>query len=394
MGRKAATGGVFPKGDRIQIRFEYRGKEYRPSLDLKPTAANLKHAARMRLLIVEEIKAGVFDFVKYFPDYRFIDKQAFAPAAQLINLFDTVADKFIKWVKTRQEHSSVLSLERKIGSFWRPVFGTRDIRSITYPELSAHVADRVWGSNKTHNNYVSALREMMAYALDHEYLATNPADKLKMLKVQRPEPDPYNVTEARALLGVATKAHGAIDALYWELSFLLGMRPGEQISIQWLDWNRITGRLTVQRMRTENESKDSTKTHVARHMDLSPRAVEVLTELRPLTQMRGPFMFIDYETGGQINRSTVMQERWVLLHKLAGVRYREPYQCRHSSVSWQLMAGENLMKVAKNHGHSLATMLKTYAHWIDTDSETDEIKRIRAFHGWVASGSAAERSKE
>ena len=39
--------------------------------------------------------------------------------------------------------------------------------------------------------------------------------------------------------------------------------------------------------------------------------------------------------------------------------------------------------MAKNHGHSLATMLKTYAHWIDTESDRDEIASIRAFHGWV-----------
>jgi len=352
----------------------------RPTLPLKPTTSNLQHAARLRKAIAEEIRSGTFQLAEHFPDYKFLERHTTPEESAT---FDEVRNAFLKWVSTRQEHSSVASLKRKLSFFWSPKFGTERIKKIGYKNLSDHVASKQWGSSKTHNNYVSALREMFSYALDHEYITENPADKLRMLKVQRPEPEPYTVEEAQALIATAFKTHGDIDGLYWTVSFLLGMRPGEQISAKWIDWNKITGRLTVRRMRTEGESKDRTKTATARHVDLPPAAVTALNGLRALTALRGDYMFIDYETGGQIDRSTVMQARWALLHKIAGVSYREPYQCRHSSVSWKLMAGENWMKVAKNHGHSLATMLKTYAHWIDTESDRDEIARIRAFHGWV-----------
>lgn len=341
-------------------------------------------------MVLEEIKAGTLDLTRHFPDYRFLERHQEGPVAVT---FDEVREAFLRWVSTRQAHSSVLSLRRKLTSFWSPKFGTVNIKTIRYKDLSDHVAARKWGSSKTHNNYVSALREMLAYAVDHEYIEASPAEKLKMLPVQRPEPHPYTVEEAQALIQAAHRVHGEIDGIYWHIAFLLGMRPGEQISVKWLDWNKVTGRLSVARVRTEGESKDSTKTNTVRHVDLPPAAVPLLNTLRGLTALRGPWMFVDYETGQQIDRSTVMQERWVLLHKVAGVSYREPYQCRHSSVSWKLMAGENWMKVAKNHGHSLATMLKTYAHWIDTDSATDEVERIRAFHGWKDSGEAAERRK-
>lgn len=352
----------------------------RPTLPLKPTAANLQHAARLRKTIVEEIRNGTFDLAEHFPGYKFLERHSTPEESAT---FTEVRNAFLKWVSTRQEHSSVASLNRKLTHFWTPKFGDERIKRITYKMLSDHVASKEWGSSKTHNNYVSALREMFAYALDHEYLSENPAEKLRMLKVQRPEPEPYTVPEAQALIDAAFKTHGDIDGIYWQIAFLLGMRPGEQISAKWSDWNKITGRLTVRRMRTEGESKDRTKTATVRHVDLPPSAAIALNKLRALTALRGEFMFIDYTTGAQIDRSTVMQERWVLLHRVAGVSYREPYQCRHSSVSWKLMAGENWMKVAKNHGHSLATMLKTYAHWIDTDSDTEEVARICAFHGWV-----------
>ena len=377
MGRRSESGGVTPKGDRIQVRFTWRGEELRPTLDLKPTAANLKHAARVRIDIMADIKAGTLDLRKYFPDYRFVDAHQENP---LVNTFSDVLLEFLKWVKTRQQHSSVLSLKRKLTSFWLPKFGAKDIKKITYKELSKHISEREWGTAKTHNNYVSALRELFAYAHDHDYLTENVTVKLKMLKVQTVEPNPYTITEARALIDQAHKTHGEHDGLYWHVAFLLGMRPGEQISVKWTDWNKITGRLTISRMRTESEDKATTKTARARHIDLPDAVVPLLTRLRALTALRGDFMFIDTRTGEQIERSTIMQERWAVLHKLAGVNYREPYQCRHSSVSWKLMAGENFMKVAKNHGHSLATMLKTYAHWVDSDSEGAEIQRIKDFH--------------
>lgn len=365
------------KGERIQVRFTWQGRELRPTLDLKPTAANLKHAVRLRETIVEDIRRGDFNIRKYFPDYRMADELQGQSAT-----FKNVVDEFLKWARTRQKHSSVLSLQRKLNSFWVPVFGAQEIRRITYRDLSTHVAGRKWGSPKTHNNYVSALREMFTYAQDHEHITDNPSLRLKMLKVQVPEPNPYTVDEAKALIAQAQKSHGEHDSLYWHLAFLLGMRPGEMISVKWSDWNRVTGRLTVSRMRTEGEDSGTTKTGRARHVDLPPAAVPLLSRLRALTALRGEWMFIDTQTGGQIERSTIMQERWAALHKLAGVSYREPYQCRHSSVSWKLMAGENYMKVAKNHGHSLATMFKVYAHWVESDCEQGELRKIIDFHGF------------
>jgi hypothetical protein len=52
-------------------------------------------------------------------------------------------------------------------------------------------------------------------------------------------------------------------------------------------------------------------------------------------------------------------------------RYREPYNARHSFVSWNLMLGKNLLWVAKQHGHSVQTMLDVYAAWIEGSQEAD-----------------------
>ena len=52
-------------------------------------------------------------------------------------------------------------------------------------------------------------------------------------------------------------------------------------------------------------------------------------------------------------------------------------RARHSSVSWNLMTGKNILWVAKHHGHSVSTMLTTYAAWTEgaTDADVEAIKR-------------------
>ena len=51
-------------------------------------------------------------------------------------------------------------------------------------------------------------------------------------------------------------------------------------------------------------------------------------------------------------------------------RYREPYNARHSSVTWNLRTGKNPLWVAKQHGHSVQTMLDVYAAWIEGAKES------------------------
>lgn len=46
-----------------------------------------------------------------------------------------------------------------------------------------------------------------------------------------------------------------------------------------------------------------------------------------------------------------------------GARYREPYQARSSYISWSLMIGKNIIKLAQEDGHSIETMLRKCAAW-------------------------------
>src|SRR6266702_6469555 len=69
--------------------------------------------------------------------------------------------------------------------------------------------------------------------------------------------------------------------------------------------------------------------------------------------------------------------RWRYTIDKLQVRYREPYNARHSCVSWNLMIGKNLMWCARQHGHSVQVMLTMYGAWIEgsPEADIDAIKR-------------------
>jgi hypothetical protein len=87
------------------------------------------------------------------------------------------------------------------------------------------------------------------------------------------------------------------------------------------------------------------------------------------------------ENGEPIRNLNDPYDHWVwTLMKSVTVRYREPYAARHSCVSWNLMIGKNLLWVAKQHGHSVQTMLSTYAAWTE-GAKDEDIELIRAAMG-------------
>jgi integrase len=82
-------------------------------------------------------------------------------------------------------------------------------------------------------------------------------------------------------------------------------------------------------------------------------------------------------TGEPIVTLDAAYRRWRrTLKRLSTIRYRKPYAARHCSLSWNLMIGKKPLWVAKQHGHSLETMLRNYTAWAEGAVEAD-VKRVK-----------------
>jgi len=149
------------------------------------------------------------------------------------------------------------------------------------------------------------------------------------------------------------------------------------------DYDARRAVLSVTKARVLRRDKDRTKTQEDRDVELCPRALEVLRRHLALREeyvaagkIRHEHLFF-LEDGRPISDPEITRWRWSESIKALNIQRRGPYHARHSSVTWQLMLGKNLLWVAKQHGHSVEVMLRMYAAWLDgaTDADIHGIKQ-------------------
>lgn len=374
MGRKSETGGVTPLGGRIQVRFSWRGKELRPTLDMKPTAANLKHARRIREAVVADIKAGVFNLAEYFPDYKFAEKHT---ADALGRAFRQWADLWVELSARNLEDSTLRIYKRHLAAYWTAAFGDDMPKAITHERVLRHLArlatehlDERTGklvkplSRKTQNNILIPLRGVFELACKSDPHLRNPTDGIDNLKVQKAQPDPFEPEEVEVILAALRERFGDEYADYFEFACFAGPRPSEQIALLWQDVDLRSGVVKVRRARVMAKDKERTKTAYEREVELNARALAVIERQRARTQLKGDHVFRNPSTGRPWNDEQEQRKVWVIALRTAKIRYRPPKECRDTSVTVALMAGADPLWVAKQHGHSVTVMMKDYARWI------------------------------
>ena len=386
MGRKSIRGGVCSLGsDRIQFDFEFDGVRYRPTLKRSPTAANLKRARKQPAEIRQRIAAGTFVFPEEFPDYRFIKNVA---APQKRRTCDQVFDEFILACESRVAKKDLAFVTGRgyaklLTQIWRPEIGPRIFDEIRYSEL-AKIAN-AW-SKKTYNNAISVVRCAFDYGYRDHPEKHNPASGLtclRMTKKDRAAVAPFTIQEAETLIARLHADWGEAIGNYDEFRFFTGLRPSEQIALLITDYDARRAVLSVTKARVLRRDKDRTKNQEDRDVELCPRALEVLKRQLALRQeyvaagkIRHQHLFF-LEDGRPVSDPEITRWRWSESIKALNIRRRGPYHARHSSVTWQLMLGKNLLWVAKQHGHSVEVMLRMYAAWLDgaTDSDIHAIKQ-------------------
>ncbi len=396
MGSKWFTGGVSarPRG-RIQFDFVFEGVRYRPSICRPPSEANLR-LARERLRAIElQIEAGTFSFSEEFPDYRYLGRLTGSAAVRSCG---KVFDEFLAHCESRfARHdlaaATLNSYRRILNAVWRPALGAQLFHQVRFSKL-VRIADANMWSKKTYNNTISVVRRAFEFGWRDHPEQFNPATGLRcarLTKNDRPKIDPFAMQDAETLIAAIHRDWGEAQGNYDEFRFFTGLRPSEQIALAVSDLDVVHGVISVNKARVAGIDRSSTKTGNDRRVELCARALAVL---KRQLRLRGQLVAagkIDHDhvffqkTGEPIRNLQFPQVRWRRTLTSLKLRYRRPYVARHSSVSWNLMIGKNPVWVAKQHGHSVATMFRVYTAWVDGAVECDiaAIKRgisRRPFH--------------
>jgi integrase len=189
------------------------------------------------------------------------------------------------------------------------------------------------------------------------------------------EPDPLTTEELKAVLSVM---EGAI-ARQVLFACWTGLRTGELIALRTSDLQLEKDRFLVRRSLSRGILK-TTKTGNHRWVNLLPPARAALD-----AQLEGGtadgWVFPNPFTRSRWANDSKITRRWKRALEQAGVRYRRPYQTRHTYASMMLSAGENPLYVAQQMGHADWSMLvRVYGRWMPSAASTSAGSLVAAAH--------------
>jgi integrase len=156
---------------------------------------------------------------------------------------------------------------------------------------------------------------------------------------------------------------------YFELAALTGVRPSEQVA---LEWSAVDDQfIHVELSRVRNLEKAELKTAASnRRIEIRPSMKKGEEQQALTANLQSPHVFLNME--GKPILQDKLRELWMRAMKKSQLPYRRMYETRHAFASWALAAGESADWVARTSGHVNTSMIyKTYGRFIPNLTRQD-----------------------
>lgn len=350
----------------IEIDFYYAGRRCRERIKLEPTPANLKRAANHRAAILAAIDQGVFDYAVTFPKSANAKKLARYRGQTLI-----LATYLDEWLSAKANQLKASTYDDYLKTFNGkviPEFGKRPLTELTRADFRKWCASLDCG-NKRIANILSPVRTALADAVEDGLIPSNPLHDWTFRKAEAPreddDVDPFDAGEQAAILAkLEGQARNFVQFAFWT-----GMRTSELVALNWADVDFRSGVVRVRKATTQAMSRkariavnlgeedvttvEAPKTSSGRRdIKLLSPALAALQAQKAFTWLAGEEVFQNPRTNeGWTGDQAIRKTMWTPALKRAGIRYRRPYQTRHTYASMMLSAGESPMWVAQQMGH-------------------------------------------
>lgn len=365
----------------IRIRFTWNGRRCSETLPYPVTQKGIAAASKLRDQVVSLIKLGLMDDAKYaelFPGSALPagGTPGFGEYAQLwLDSGEITAG-------TKLNYKSVLNI------YWMPHLALTRIDLITPTLLRRIVAGTEWTSSGVKRNAIVKLAAIMRSAVGDGLLQKNPAEAMELPKRTKKEVDPFQLSEAERIIDRLYQTEhwpSLIYAALFEFLFFTGLRISEALALQWqdVDWSRRT--VHVRRTVALGELEERTKTGSDRFVLLNQRALRALWFAKVYADRRllgvgrvtsTPHVFPPSKGQVHVKQTSNVHHQWRPTLQALGIRYRPPYNCRHTYATMCLMSGLNPAFIAQQLGHSVQMLLSTYARWINSTSDWGELEKL------------------
>lgn len=365
----------------IRIRFTWNGRRCSETLPYPATQKGIKAASQLRDQVVGLIKLGLLDDAKYaelFPNSTSAagSDQHFGEYAQL-------------WLDSRDiTRGTYLNYKSALNLYWMPHLVLTRIDLITTTQLRRILTTAEWSSPSVKRNAIVRISTILKAAVADGLIQKNPAEPLELPRRVRKEIDPFTMDEANRIIGklyATTHWPSLIYAALFEFLFFTGLRISEALALRWdvVDWGRR--QIHVKRTVALGEVEERTKTGRDRFVLLNDRALQALWFAKAYAERRQlgagrikntPYVFPPSKGQEHVKETSNVHHQWRPTLATLGVRYRPPYNCRHTYATICLMSGMNPAFISQQLGHSVQMLLSTYARWINSNSDWSELEKL------------------
>ena len=273
------------------------------------------------------------------------------------------ADFARQWLKNNEIHlkpsTSALYgiiIEKHLIAYWPE----RKLDEIRMPMIQDYISERTKKVGpKTIRNEVAAIKSIFKYAIEAEYLKTNPSAFVKKPKVEKEEIDLLEPHEIQKLLAHTTEAYRVafMTAAY------CGFRAGELWGLQWgdVDWN--SGKIHVRRSLWKGQFHTPKSKTSIRQVDMPPFLVSELKKWRIRCPISKDELVFPNTDGEPSNHYTVFKNHFKPALRRAGLRHVTFHSLRHSNASMRIQYGQNIKYLSTQLGHaSIDITLDRYGH--------------------------------
>ncbi|SLK12882.1 integrase [Enterobacter sp. NFR05] len=365
------------QGETINVTFTYKGVKCRePLSNLEINSKNLKYAERILGEIHNKIERGTFVYADYFPRSSRLKIFGNAAAGKTVKMY---LDEYIDICETRKLSPSTIGGYKKCRS------ALVSLHSFPASELTP-AAMKAWIQNrtttlKTIRNQLSFLRSALDEAVTDGVLQINPVSLVTASRYQSDKSsadsnyivDPLSPDEVDALLASSGNKQ-------WENLFMFaiqtGLRSSELCALRWRDIDFIGKTAHVQNASVVGVIKGTKTKAGTRKVELNDQALAALASQKTFTFMKDAAIFEDPKTNKPwASADAIRKKAWVPTLRKAGIRYRNPYQTRHTFATRHISQGANLFWLAGQMGHKGPEMLfRHYGSYLKEYDGNTEMK--------------------
>jgi integrase len=406
--RLESTQGVSLRGNALLISFNLpdRRHQVKRSLGIEPTIDNILKARKKLSSIDLDVEFGLYNndqlafWQKHFPSDRGAPKSC----------YEVMSDYYeYKLPKVSASTSSGISIsidkfKSEIGGILAKSLTTRDLERVQTTFINSGL------KASTINTYFDRIAPAFKRALRDKILVDNPFADFDHLSTKHEvdDVDPFDSSEYNRII---EKIKEPSDRNMVTLLFWTGLRPGELAALAWEDIDLKKRVLKVVRNKSGSKYKLPKTESSVREIELLEPAYQALLAQKEITFMLKKFdvpvvlafkdirtdvcRFVFYRIPGGNNgggskpspfstSQIFNNEKWNNFLRVAGVRWRRPYQTRHSYASWLLSNGAEPLYVAKQMGHKDWGMIRNiYGKWIEQEplSYRDALNEKLGFSG-------------